>query len=111
LGQTTGDTATRATRATKATKAIRAIRVTIATRALIFSALGNTKHTKPVLSVYTRQFIINLGNKSESQRNHTEEELVNDINIALEIKDVTKAYRLLNKSTLITLLEIEEKTK
>jgi hypothetical protein len=46
LGQTTGDTATGATRAAKATKATRATRAAIATRALIFPALGNTKHTK-----------------------------------------------------------------
>jgi hypothetical protein len=102
LGQATSDTATRATRATRATKA---------TRALIFPALENTKHTKPVLPVYTRQLIINLGNESESQRNHTEEELVNNINIVLGIKDVTRAYRLLSRSVLITLLGVEEKTK
>jgi hypothetical protein len=111
LGQTTDDTATRATKAAKATKATEATRAVIATRALIFPALENTKHTKPVLSVYTRQFIINLGNKSESQRNYTEEELVNNINIVLEIKDVTKAYKLLSRSALITLLEVKEKTK
>jgi hypothetical protein len=102
LGQATGDTATRATRAARATKA---------TRAPIFPALENTKHTKPVLPVHARQLIINPGNESESQRNHTGEELVNDINIALGIKDVTRAYRLLSRSTLITLLEVEEKTK
>jgi hypothetical protein len=78
---------------------------------LIFPALENTKHTKPVLLVYTRQFIINLKNKSKSQRNYIEKKLVNNINIVLKIKDVTKVYRLLNKSVLITLLEIEEKTK
>jgi hypothetical protein len=99
LGQTTGDTATGATRATKAT------------RALIFPALGNTKHTKPVLPVHARQLIINPENKSESQRNHTEEELVNNINNVLEIKDATRAYRLLSRSALITLLRVEEKTK
>jgi hypothetical protein len=102
LGQATDDTAIRATRAARATKA---------TKALIYPALENTKHTKPVLSIHARQFIINPGNKSESQRNYTEEELVNDINIALEIKDVTKAYRLLSESVLITLLGVEEKTK
>jgi hypothetical protein len=99
LGQATGDTATRAARATKAT------------RALIFPALGNTKHTKPVLPVHTRQLIINPGNESESQRNHTGEELVNDINNVLGIKDVTRACRLPSESALITLLGIEEKTK
>jgi hypothetical protein len=102
LSQTTGDTATRATRATRATKA---------TRALIFPALENTKHTKPVLPVHARQLIINPGNKSESQRNHTGEELVNDINIVLGIKDVTRAHRLPSRSALITLLGVEEKTK
>jgi hypothetical protein len=111
LGQTTSDIATRATRAAKVTKATRATRAVIATRALIFPALGNTKHTKPVLPVYTRQLIINPGNKSENQRNYIGEELVNDINIVLGIKDVTRAYRLLSKSALITFLGVEEKTK
>jgi hypothetical protein len=106
LGQATGDTATGATRATKATKATGAARATKATRALIFSALGNTKHTKPVLPVYARQLIINPENKSESQRNCTGEELVNDINNVLGIKDVTRACRLLSKSALITFLGV-----
>jgi hypothetical protein len=111
LGQTTGDTATGATKATKAIKATRATRATKATRALIFPALGNIKHTKPVLPVYARQFIINPGNESESQRNCTGEELVNDINNVLEIKDVIRVCRLLSRSALITLLGTEEKTK
>src|SRR6202035_1519434 len=80
LCQATGDTATGATRATKATKATRATKAAKATRAMIFPTLENTKHTKPVLPVHARQLIINPGNKSESQRNHTGEELVNDIN-------------------------------
>jgi hypothetical protein len=105
LGQATGDTATGATRATRAAKA------TKATRALIFPALGNTKHTKPVPPVHARQLIINPGNESESQRNYTGEELVNDINIVLGIKDVTRAYRFPSRSALITLLGMEEKAK
>jgi hypothetical protein len=111
LCQATGDTATGATRATKATKATGAARATKATRALIFPTLENTKHTKLVSPVHARQLIINLGNKSESQRNHTGEELVNDINNVLRIKDVIRACRLLSRNTLITLLEVEEKTK
>jgi uncharacterized protein YggE len=102
LGQATNDTATRAARAARATKAI---------RSPIFLALENTKRTKPVPPVHARQLIVNPGNESESQRNRTGEELVNDINIALGIKDVIRACRLLSGSALITLLGAEEKTK
>jgi hypothetical protein len=92
----------------EATKAAEATRTT---RATAFPTIENTEHVKPVLPVYNRQLIISLGNESESQRNHTGEKLVNDINIALGIKDVTRAYRLLSRSALIMLLEVEEKTK
>ena len=111
LRQATGDTATGATRAAKATKATGATRATKATRALIFPTLENTKHTKPVPPVHARQLIINPGNESGSQRNHTGEELVNDINNVLGIKDVIRACRLPSGSALITLLGVEEKTK
>jgi hypothetical protein len=50
----------------KTTETTKAIKVTKVTKALVFSALRNIKHIKPVLSVYTRQFIINLENKSKS---------------------------------------------
>ena len=55
--------------------------------------------------------IINLENKLKTQKKYIKEKLVNNINIILKIKDIIKVYKLLNKSTLITFLEIEEKTK
>jgi hypothetical protein len=88
-----------------------ATRAARAAGALTLPVPGNIKHIKPVSPVHARQLIINPGNKSESQKNCTGEELVKDINTALGIKDVTRACRLSSGSALITLLGVEEKTK